>query len=304
VTEQAELPQIGRRLSYPTALTLVALAYAAALAGAWALAWWLAPWPPLWRAAAGDLLATAIVFAFSLALDNSSVYDPYWSLAPLPIAGFWFWLAPAEAPAARAGLVLGLLALWGLRLTFNWLRRWRGAGDEDFRYREIRARTGRAYWPAAFVSIHLLPTVWVFLGLSPLLPALGSSRPFGPLDGLAAAVTLLAIGIEWLSDRQLARFARGRSDRQAVLQTGLWAWSRHPNYFGEVLFWWGLYLFGLAAAPGAWWWTLLGPASITFLFVFISVPWMDRRMNARRPAHAARVGTVSGLVPWPPRRPR
>ncbi len=245
--------------------------------------------------------ATAVVFLASALCDNSSVYDPYWSVAPIPIALAWAGQGPSGIHP-RHVLVLALVSVWGVRLTGNWVARWRGLGDEDFRYREIRGRTGRLYWPASFVSIHLMPTIWVFLGLLPLYPVLSSEGPeLGPLDALAAAATAGAIAVEAAADRQLRAFLSARRDPAAVLEGGLWALSRHPNYFGEVLFWWGLWLFALAAAPG-WAWTAVGPVSITLLFLLVSVPWMDRRMLAGHPRWAERMASVSALVPWPRRR--
>ncbi len=255
---------------------------------------------PLLVAAIADLVGTAAVFAFSVVWNNSSVYDPYWSVAPIPIALYWaFHGSGGLMPGLREAVLLLLLVIWGARLTVNWVRRWKGMSDEDFRYRAIRERAGRLYWPASFLSIHLMPTIWVFLGMLPVFFALSRfGRPFGWLTIVAGVVTLSAIAIEWLSDRQLASFLRSRADPQAVLETGLWAWSRHPNYFGEVLFWWGMYLFGLDAAPEKWW-TVVGPLSITMLFTFVSVPWMDRRMLAGHPGYQRRLEHVSGLVPWP-----
>ncbi|MGZ6164189.1 MAG: DUF1295 domain-containing protein, partial [Myxococcaceae bacterium] len=121
------------------------------------------------------------------------------------------------------------------------------------------------------------------------------------LDLLALAVTAGAIAIESVSDLQLRRFIRTRRDPSAVLDAGLWRFSRHPNYFGEISFWWGLWLFGLAADP-SWAWTAIGPASITLLFLLVSIPWMDRRMLSRHPEWAARMEATSALVPWPRRR--
>jgi steroid 5-alpha reductase family enzyme len=253
---------------------------------------------PIVIAALADVAATVIVFAFSVRYDNSSFYDPYWSLAPIPIAFYWASLNP-DGLEARQLLVLLLVTAWGVRLTANWVARWRGMGDEDFRYQEIRARTGRLYWPASFFSIHLMPTAWVFLGLLPLYPALARPAPgLSPLDVLATLVTVSAIAIETVADLQLRRFLRTRVDPEAVLDSGLWGLSRHPNYFGEVLFWWGLFLFGLASGPG-WAWSAVGAVSITLLFVLVSVPWMDRRMLARHPGWAQHLKSTSALVPWP-----
>jgi steroid 5-alpha reductase family enzyme len=247
-----------------------------------------------------DVAATLVVFVFSGALGNSSVYDPNWSVAPLPIAIYWSAAAPAGTFGLRQLLILALLAIWGARLTANWALRWRGPADEDFRYVEIRAKTGKAYWPASLVSIHLLPTAWVFLGLVPIFPALMRSSGFTILDVGAVLVTGLAIAIEAIADRQLRRYLRSPHDKAGILASGLWARCRHPNYLGEILFWWGLFLFGIAAHPG-WIWLILGPLAITLLFVFVSVPWMDRRMASRHPAWAEHMKKTPALFPRPSR---
>jgi len=275
----------------------VCLAYVAALLVALAVGWLLGGRGPVLVAALADLAATLVVFCFSVRHDNSSVYDPYWSVAPIFIASGWAASAPGR-PGVRAIVVCVLVGVWGIRLTANWVARWRGSGDEDFRYAEIRARTGRLYWPVSLITIHLLPTAWVFLGLLAAWPALaGDGAAPGVLDAVALAVTAGGIAIEAVADSQLRRFLRSRREPPAVLETGLWSLSRHPNYFGEITFWWGLWLFGLAADPG-WAWTVVGPLSITLLFALVSIPWMDRRMLSRHPAWAARMST-SALVPWP-----
>jgi steroid 5-alpha reductase family enzyme len=279
-------------------LAAVCLAYGAALIVALVVAWALRGRGPVLVAAVADVAATLVVFCFSVRHDNSSVYDPYWSVAPIFIVAGWAAAAPS-GPGLRAIVVFFLVAVWGVRLTANWVGRWRGFGDEDFRYAEIRARTGRLYWPASLITIHLLPSAWVFLGLLAVWPALASDGPPGALDAVALAVTTGGIAIEAVADRQLQRFLRARRDPSSVLETGLWRLSRHPNYFGEITFWWGLWLFGLAADPVRAW-TVVGPLSITVLFALVSIPWMDRRMLSRHPAWAGRMST-SALVPWPRR---
>lgn len=235
---------------------------------------------PIWAAALADLAATVVVFLGSLAFNNSSVYDPYWSVAPPFIALFWMLSAGTAGRPLRQAVAGGLLLIWAARLTFNWVRRWRGLGHEDWRYADWR-RFGSAYWPASFAGFHLMPTLFVFLGCLSLWPALtAGGRPFGFLDALAAAVTVGAITIETVADRQLACFLRTAGSRQ-LMDRGLWSRFRHPNYFGEVSFWWGLWLFGLSAAP-SWWWTVVGPAAITALFLGVSVPMMERHLAVRR----------------------
>ena len=108
-----------------------------------------------------------------------------------------------------------------------------------------------------------------------------------------------AYTIETVADQQLVAFAKVKRPGE-IIKTGLWKYSRHPNYFGELTFWWGLYLFGLAADPSHLW-TVAGPIAMTVMFFGISIPWMDRRSCERRPEYAEHMKRVSGLVPWFPR---
>jgi len=281
----------------------VTLAYLAAGLAAWATVRALPPaMHPLWVAAIADGVATLVVFAWSVARDNSSLYDPYWSVAPLVLAP-WLALRPeaGDAVGLRQALVLGLVFAWGLRLTFNWLRHWQGLEHEDWRYVDLRRTTGRAYWLLSLVGLHLMPTVMVFLGCLSLWPALVTgSAPLGWLDLLGGLVCAGAIACEAVADRQLHRFRQSRPPPGAILDTGLWAWSRHPNYFGEIMLWWGLWLAGCSAQPGAWW-TVTGPVAMTLLFMFISIPLIEARMRVRRPRWAEHCRRVSVLVPRPPR---
>jgi len=195
-----------------------------------------------------------------------------------------------------------LVIWWAIRLTYNWVRRWEGLSHEDWRYADFRQQYGSLYWLVDFFGIHLFPTVMVFLGCLSLYPALSSgTRPFGALDVLAVVVTASAISIETIADQQLWRFLNGPRKPGEILGTGLWAYSRHPNYFGEILFWWGLFLFGLAADP-SYWWTVVGPVAMVLMFVFASVPMIDRRSVERRPGYAAHMTKVSAIVPWFPKR--
>ncbi len=253
---------------------------------------------PLLVALVADCAATIAVFAFSMSFDNSSFYDPYWSVAPFAIASYWE--VPGGNPV-RQGLVLFALAFWGARLTWNWYRQWRGLEHEDWRYVDIRAKTGRAWPLASFAGVHFFPTLIVFAGLLPVYSAMFSPAPLGTLDIAAFFVAIGATIIEAVSDQQLRSYVLMRRNHEEILATGLWKYSRHPNYFGEATFWWGLALFGLAADPHLW--SVAGAAAITVMFVFISVPLLDERSAARRPGYRSHMQRVSALVPMPPRRP-
>jgi steroid 5-alpha reductase family enzyme len=258
---------------------------------------------PIAVAAGADAAATFAVFAFSMGFGNSSFYDPYWSVAPLPIALYWTLAPGSHGSGGRQMLAIAVVTLWGTRLTWNWARGWTGLGHEDWRYLRIRERTGAFYWPASLVAIHLIPTVVVFLGCLPLQPALASgTRPLGMLDAVAVGVALAGVGLEYVADEQLRRFRLAGPPPEAILETGLWGYSRHPNYLGEILFWLALALFGLAAA-GFVWWTWLGFLGIVAMFQLASLPMIERRMLERRPGYAARQRRVPLLIPWLPRSP-
>src|SRR5262249_13183399 len=160
--------------------------------------------------ALADAAATIAVFVFSVAFDNSSFYDPYWSVAPMIIAPVLAAnAAPLAAtaagggpPLARKAAVVLLVLAGGARLPSHWPRAWQGLGQEDWRYVEKRGR-GRAYWAVSFVGFHFLPTIWVCLGCLSLLPALVSgTRPLGAIDAAALAVTAGAIALETIADEQ------------------------------------------------------------------------------------------------------
>lgn len=250
-----------------------------------------------------DIIATAVIFIFSVIYNNSSFYDTYWSVAPVPVMIYWVVSSDKMAVnTVRQVVILILVILWAVRLTYNWARRWQGMQDEDFRYVNFRNSAGRFYWVVSFLGIHMFPTMIVFLGCMAVYPALAyHSSPFGAVDVLATVVTLSAIVIETIADRQLRHFIKNPSG--TFLQSGLWKYSRHPNYFGEVLFWVGLFLFSLTpVAPNlgavVQWWTFPGPVAMILLFLFISVPIMDKRMLRKKEGYRAYMKKTSALVPW------
>ncbi len=288
-------------INRPAAVALVVISYVVAGVAAVAVGRALLTYElhPLTVVLAADLVATVVIFLFSYAFDNSSFYDAYWSVIP-PLIGVYLATRPGPADGRRQAIVIALVTCWAVRLTYNWYRGWTGLDHEDWRYVDMRGPSGRAYWLVSFLGIHLFPTAMVFVACLALYPALvGGSRALGWLDGVAVLVTGGAIVIEGVADQQLLRF-RGTAPPGKTLAQGLWAYSRHPNYFGEMSFWWGVFLFGMAADPAAWW-TIAGPFAITLMFVFASIPMIDRRMLARRPGYAERMRRVPALVPWPRR---
>lgn len=251
-----------------------------------------------------DLLATVLVFVGSRTLKNSSCYDPYWSVLPPFLVVFWF-LAGSDVVGVddgRAVLLSVVVLVWAVRLTGNWLHDWPGLHHEDFRYAPLRDGAGRLELVADFVAIHLVPTLIVFLGLVPAYAVL--ARPGEPLGWLDVVATVVGIGapvLQYVADAQMRAFIKVRQPGQAMDQ-GLWSWSRHPNYFGEVAFWWSLALFGIAGSPEDWWWLVVGGIAMTAMFQGASIPMMEKRSLERRPTYQDVIDRVPRLVPRPPRR--
>lgn len=245
-----------------------------------------------------DSIGTIIIFIFSFLFKNSSFYDPYWSVAPIFIMTWLIHIAPESIPQTRQMLVALLVFVWGMRLTYNFYRGWAGLNRQDWRYDDLQKKNGKWYWLVSFSGIHFFPTILVFLACLSLFPALlFGDNPINYLDWIGILIAFSAIGIETIADQQLHDYVKSKPDRSKVFQSGLWQYSRHPNYFGEIIFWWGLYFIGLAS-DSSYWWTLIGPLSITILFKFISIPMMDERMVKRRPEYKAHMKKVNTLFPW------
>jgi steroid 5-alpha reductase family enzyme len=250
--------------------------------------------------ALADLAATLVVFVFSFALRNSSVYDAYWTAAP-PVFAAGLWAAELGGVVhGRAAVTLLVVGLWSARLTINWIRGWGGLDHEDFRYRDLQRKTGSAYWLVSLTGLHLFPTAVVLVTMLPFAAIfVPSDRGLGALDALGAAISFGGVVMQTVADEQLRAFTKARTDRDAICDRGLWRYSRHPNYFGEISFWSGLAVIALASGEAAWW-SLLGVLAIAGLFFLASIPMMEAR-QARKAGWAAYAARTSRLVPWPPK---
>lgn len=273
--------------------------YVLAIALAFGVAWLArGVFDPLGCAIAGGAAATVMLYLTGLLFRNSGFYDVYWSIFP-PIAAA-AWCTAYGAWASPRGLAaFGIATLWGGRLTLNWATHWEGLAHEDWRYVDLRKKTGGLYWLASFGALHLLPFTLVTLGSLPLAAAIQSKAPLGALDVLAIVVNVVAVSLETVADLQLHRFRRENTDRERFLDTGLWAYSRHPNYCGEVMAWWSFAILGLSTDPKPWY--VLGAVGVTAMVLGASIPMAEERAVAKRPAFADYQRRVSRLIPWFPK---
>ncbi|MCZ4499994.1 MAG: rane protein [Marmoricola sp.] len=248
-----------------------------------------------------DLLATLVVFAASRMHKNSSFYDAYWSVLPPLLMLAWWIEADTPTDGLRPWLVAFVIVFWAVRLTGNWLYAFPGLHHEDWRYAMLRDKAGKAEAVVDLMGIHVFPTLQVFAGMLPVYIVLTrTGRDTGWLDIVALVVGTGAVILAFVADLQMYRFARTRQPGQAM-DAGLWAWSRHPNYFGEFAFWLSLALFGIAASPDDWW-VLAGAAAMYAMFQGASIPMMEERSLERRPSYAEVIARVPRFVPRPPRK--
>ncbi|KQR98499.1 hypothetical protein ASG12_08650 [Williamsia sp. Leaf354] len=257
----------------------------------------------LWLdALVADVLATLVIFAFSRFHGNSSFYDAFWSVIPPLLTIFWWARGDVGADSLVAWLVSVVVMVWAVRLTWNWARSFPGLHHEDWRYGNLRDGAGRWEFVVDLVAIHLIPTGQVFLGMLPVYVAV--TRPddaVGWLAFVATAVGLGAVALEYVADEQLRRFVATKQPGQ-TMDRGLWAWSRHPNYFGEFSFWFALALFGVAVSPGDAWWLFVGAIAMLAMFLGASIPMMEARSLESRASYSDVVERVSRFVPRPPRK--
>ena len=232
------------------------------------LEWWLS-------LLIADTAATAVAFAFSLIFKNASVYDPYWSVQP-PVILVAF--AIGRSLSAMGILLIVAVSFWAIRLTANWAYTFANLCHQDWRYTMLCEKTGKYYPIINFVGIHMVPTLVVW---GCILPAVYAVRE--GLLGNAASVAFLCVSLgaailQGVSDIQMHKF---RKNRDAEFNRhGLWKYSRHPNYLGEILMWWGVALAVVCAAPNAWY-LAAGALANTVLFLAVSIPMADGRQSRK-----------------------
>lgn len=247
----------------------------------------------------GGLAVAGIAFAglwlVSLATRNAGIVDVFWGPGFVLVGGFYLASSAGDA-GLRAWVVLALTTLWALRLALHIGVRNAGAG-EDFRYRTWREQAGRSFWWISLFKVFLLQAVVLWIVSSPLLLAhsTGARSGLSLFDLVGLALFGLGFAVETVADRQLTRFKSDPANRGRILTTGLWRRSRHPNYFGEAVLWWGI---GLLAFPTGGWLAFVGPAMITFLLMKVSgVAMLDAALVDRRPGYAAYIESTPAFFP-------
>jgi len=246
------------------------------------------------------ILVMVLFWILSLRIGDVSIVDIAWGANGALISLLTFTLADGALP--RRLLLTGMATLWGVRLSLHIALRRQGKA-EDFRYAAMREEHGDAFPRRSLVTVFLFQALLIWIIAIPVQVAQVSATPpdLTILDFAGLALWILGYGIEVLADRQLGEFRLDPSNRNRVLDRGLWKYSRHPNYFGESLIWWGIFLVA-ASTPGGWW-AAFSPLLMTFLLLRVSgVPLLEEALSERREGYREYVKRTSGFFPWPPRR--
>jgi len=256
---------------------------------------------------AGLLGVILLLWGIATLIRDVSFIDAFWAFGMVLLAWGTAWQVGVGAPHAK--LLLGLTTLWGLRLGIHLTIRWTSHG-EDPRYRKILALTGeKRKWSWAKTAL-----IMVFLTQAPLLfitclsAQLGiwasASHPqdVGILAWVGAAAALIGVAFESIGDAQLDAFRKNPANKGEVLDTGLWRYTRHPNYFGDALAWWGIWLVVADLGWGPALASLIGPVFLTFTLTrWSGKALLEKGLHKTRPDYAAYVQRTSGFIPWPPK---
>lgn len=240
-----------------------------------------------------DVAATVVTFIFSLIFKNASVYDPYWSVQPIVIL-IGFSIGQRLTPI-KLFLLLAVL-LWGIRLTANWGYTFKSMAYEDWRYRMLREKTGKVYQIVNLVGIHMVPTLVVYLCTLPAAAVMLGSAKGNLLGFVGIAISVGATVLQGVSDVQMHKFRK--SGKGGFIRSGLWKHSRHPNYLGEILMWWGVGICAVSVLGVSFAYLFAGAIVNTLLFFLVSIPMADGKQSKKAGYTEYRAETRS-LLPIP-----
>ena len=246
-----------------------------------------------------DVIMTVVVFIFSFKYSNASLYDSYWSVIPFAMLLYWLYIFGPEVITLKIYITAFIISFWSWRLTGNWLRGWRGMEHEDWRYVQLKQQTGKWYMMVNFLGIHMFPTLVVFVAAMPLYYIFMFSSEMNWVTYAGFFVAFVGTVLEMVADNQLYKFKVKENNPIAVMRFGVWQYLRHPNYLGEILFWLGIAL--ASYTPYTTISVFAGVSLMITMFVFISIPMIDKRLLKSKPGYVIYKGSTWALFPKPPK---
>lgn len=224
-----------------------------------------------------DVIATVIVFIFSLLFKNASVYDPYWSVQPIVIT-ICFAINKKLSVAGILSLIIVLY--WGIRLTLNWAYTFKDLNHQDWRYSMLKEKTKKLYFFVNLFGIHMFPTLVVYCCVLPIVYVLNYATKFNAFTVIGFVISLVFVTIQMIADIQMHKFRKQKTN--TFIRNGLWKYSRHPNYLGEIMMWIGVAIMCLGSLTN-YWYLCVGAIINTLMFLFISIPMAEKHQASRKP---------------------
>lgn len=223
-----------------------------------------------------DCVATVFVWIVGIFLQSASVYDPYWSVQTVVI----YLCLQIYYNNFNFGNVLffNILMLWAVRLTYNFIHGFNDISYIDWRYKQIKEKTGVFYQLVSLLGIHMVPTIIVYFASVPAFMYVINNDSFDILNIIGLVIMLIGILLELISDINMIQFKKIRKDRSEIINIGLWKYSRHPNYLGEITFWYGVALVFILNNLNMWY-LVVGAILNTLLFLFISIPLAENNLK-------------------------
>ena len=238
-----------------------------------------------------DVVATIVTFVFSIIFKNASVYDPYWSVAPIIILTA---ISIGQSMTPVKIVMLMVVCFWGIRLTANWAYTFHGLNHQDWRYTMLKEKTGKFYPLINFIGIHLVPTLVVYACILPAVVVMQSGQDGNVGSYIFLLISFLAAILQGKADMQMHKFKKEKTNEKFI-RTGLWKYSRHPNYLGEIAMWWGVAIASVFTLGGQWW-LIVGAILNTLLFLLVSIPMADGR-QAKKEGFASYKSQTRMLLP-------
>lgn len=244
------------------------------------------------------LVMMSLLWLLSLALKNASIVDIFWGLGFVIVAWIDKSISPFMSP--NKWLMLILVSIWGIRLALHiGSRNW--GKPEDFRYAKWREENGSSWWWRSFFKVFLLQGVLMWIISAPIISirVTDGIPPLSPLAIFGGLVWFYGFFFESVGDWQLKQFISNSANKGKLMTSGVWKYTRHPNYFGDAAQWWGLYLIALASGG---WWTIFSPIIMTFLLVNVSGVAMLEKTMKNKPGYEEYVKRTNAFIPWLPKK--
>ena len=223
-----------------------------------------------------DVVSTIIIWIIGIILKSASIYDPYWSVQT--VVYLIILMIKYEKFDLGSILLLSAITIWAFRLTTNFIIGFNDFSYIDWRYRQIKEKTGKLYQIVSLIGIHMIPTLIVYAASIPAFMYIINDYKFSPFMIIGLSIMIIAVILELIADTQMKSFIKTRTSRSEIIRIGLWKNTRHPNYLGEISFWYGVALVYLI--PGFYnWYVIFGAISNNLLFLFISIPLAENHLK-------------------------